>query len=70
MNLILKVIDFSMLCNSVVKETGFLLLLFFFLKRRSSSGMAAFLRLCFCGQDIFLTQDKSSQEVRGRYKLH
>lgn len=32
MNLILKVMDFSILCNFVVKETGFLLFFFWYAK--------------------------------------
>lgn len=54
MNLILKVMDFSILCNFVVKETGFLLFFFFGTQKMSSSVMGVipyllFLGLHFCG---------------------
>lgn len=73
MNLILKVTDFSKLCNLVAKETGFLLFFFFDKQKMSSSVMGVipyllFLGLHFCGKEIFLTQDTNSQEVRGRRK--
>ena len=73
MNLILKVTDFSILCNFVVKETGFLPFFFFDKQKMSCSVMGVipyllFLGLHFCGKEIFLTQDTNSQEVRGQRK--
>ena len=58
MNLILKVTDFSILCNFVVKETGFLPFFFLDKQKMSCSVMGVipyllFLGLHFCGKEIF-----------------